>query len=362
MAGFRNGKGLVVSAKSIHPLQKNAWLKSACLFFLFLGTSFSISYWAMAKYDVNMDFSAAGDAQSYIKMSKLEFDGVPRRFQYRILMPTLVFAVGKITERANLSGFLSQYYEDVNKKIDQLNFGIVNVLFLALTAMLLFHYCMALGFDEWESLIGAFFFLTSFFTINYYTIPMVDSLGAFFVMAGFLAVLKNSLVGLSFSFLFGVFTKETTFVLLLLIVLIERRIFSMRLLVCMPGILLFVLFTRVLPVASHDQSAYILSTIFSFSKIIRSVAEHLNTLSIYTLIEHSQTYMFLWALFFYALVKCRKPVFLKRSLWLMLLPVLVPPLVSSPAVGRVAFYLFPIVIPLSLLALRDLLGRHVPAI
>ena len=118
-------------------------LEKICIFLLFLSISFSICYWAIAKYDVNSDYTACGDALSYIKMSRLEYSDVPRPYRYRILMPSIVYLLNRYLK---IEGFLSKYYEDVDKKMIQLNFGIVNILGLTLTAFLLFYYCLHLYF------------------------------------------------------------------------------------------------------------------------------------------------------------------------------------------------------------------------
>ncbi len=193
---------------------KSRLREKVVVFMLFLSASFSISYWAIAKYDVYSDYRACGDSQSYIKMSYHDCSGIQQRYRNRVLMP---FIVSLLNKHLKIGRYLSRYYEDVDKKMIQLNFGIVNILGITFTAFLLFYYCLYLKFSKWESLLGAFLFLTSFFVVNYFTVPMVDSLSAFFIMGGFYAVLRGSLVGLFLSFLLGVFTKDTTFMIMLLI-------------------------------------------------------------------------------------------------------------------------------------------------
>jgi len=331
-------------------LKINRSFEKIILFPLFLSVSFSICYWAIAKYDVYSDYRACGDAYSYIKMSRMEYKDVPRPYRYRILMPSIVYLLNK---NLKIEGFLSKYYEDVDKKTIQLNFGIINILAITFTAFLLYYYCLHLAFTKWESLVGAFLYFTSFFVVTYYSVPMVDSLASFFVMACFYSILKNKSLGLFFAFLLGVFTKESTFFIILLIILVDRNIFSKRLFACLPGVFAYILFVRIFPAGEGENIFSIALNVNTLKQYLQSYTQSLN---FYTVIEYIQTFMFLWALFFYALYKVKKPVFLKRSLWLMLFPFFVSPVVGASAVGRVAFYLFPIVIPLSLLALRDFLG------
>jgi hypothetical protein len=334
------------------PSIKKKALEKIVIFLLFLSASFSITYWAIAKYDVYSDYHACGDTHHYIKMSLNDFSGVEQRYRNRPLMP---FLVSLLNKHLNISHFLSRYYEDVDKKIIQLNFGIVNILCLTFTSFLFFYYCLRLGFSKQEGLIGGFLYLTSFFVVNYYTVPMADSLSVFFILAGFYAILQNSLVGLFLSFSLGVFTKETTFLLLLLIFLEERRFFSKKLLVCLPGIVAYAIFVIYLQESTNNTAGLFIFR--DFFNIIqgRFLLDGFSFFSLYTLIENIQIFLFLWVLFAYALFKCKKPEFLKRAIWLMILPVITP-FLGAGAVGRVVFYFFPIVIPLSLLALREILS------
>jgi len=324
----------------------NPLIEKICIFLLFLGISFSICYWAMAKYDIDSDYKACGDAQYYMKMSKMDYADVCKPYRYRVLMPSLVYL---LNEHMNIDTFLSRYYEDVGKKKIQLNFGIINIICIAFSGFLLFYYCLNLGFDKWQSFVGALLFFTSFFVVNYYSVPMVDSMAAFFVIAGFYAVLRGSAIGLGLSFLFGVFAKETTFLLLLLVILEDRKIFSKRLLYCLPGIVAYIVFVNIF---KYSEGWTISKTLLDPGCLSHYVSSFCAQLNVYFVIEGIQTFMFLWALFLYAIFKLNKPIFIKRALWLLLLPLILAPIAGTPVVGRVIFFLSPIVIPLSLLTLR----------
>jgi hypothetical protein len=233
---------------------RNLLTKNIIVFCLFLSSAFSITYWAIAKYDVYKDYKACGDAQEYIKMSKHDYSDVQRRYRYRIIMPYLVSLLDK---NLKISSFLSNYYEDVDNKMVQLNFGIINIFSLALTAYVLFYYCRAMGFSQWEGLTGGFLFLTSFFVVNYYTAPMVDSLSSLFIIWGFYSVLTNSLPGLFISFSLGVFTKETMFVIPLLILLTERRVVSKKILACVPATIAYIIFVLSLSSSFSRTDTYV---------------------------------------------------------------------------------------------------------
>lgn len=330
---------------------KKGFVEKICILLLFLGISFSICYWAMAKYDVDSDYTACGDAQYYIKMSNMDYKDVCKPYRYRVLMPSLVYVFNKYV---NMDSFLSRYYEDVEKKKAQLGFGIINTIAIALSGFLLLYYCARLGFNKWESLVGALLFFTSFFVINYYPVPMVDSLAAFFIIAGFYAVLTNSAAGLILSFLFGVFTKETTFLIPLLIMLEEKKIFPKKLFYCLPGLITYIVFMNFF---KYPQGWTISRVLLDHHYFLEHAGSFCKTLGAYFVIEGIQTFMFLWALFLYAIFKLNKPAFIERALWLLLLPFIFAPIGGTPVVGRVTFFLFPVIIPLSLLALRKLFAQ-----
>ncbi|MBU0468038.1 MAG: hypothetical protein KJ736_03105 [Candidatus Omnitrophica bacterium] len=77
------------------------------LILLFLSVSFNITYWAIAKYDVNTDMSAVSDAEFYIKMSQYDYQNVPYRYANRFLMPSVVSLVSKCL---NIENLLSRHY------------------------------------------------------------------------------------------------------------------------------------------------------------------------------------------------------------------------------------------------------------
>ena len=289
---------------------------------------------------------------------RFEFDGVAQRFQYRILMPSLVHGVAELTERMGVARFLSNYFEGVDEKMVQLNFGIVNVMALSGTAFVLFYYCGRLGFSKWESLVGAFLYLTSFFVVNYFSITLVDSLSCFFLMTGFYAVVGRSPGGLFLSLIFGALSKETIFVLVLVVLISERKLCSRMLIVCVLAVILYGLYIVFFPIKTVDDGVYIFSVIFNPQTIQKSLSTFLQFFNLYSVLEYIEVFSFLWVLFIYALLKCRMPLFLTRTAWLLLLPVLMTPLQSVGANGRVTFYLFPIVIPCALYALGNILSSQ----
>lgn len=324
-------------------------IKNFCLFFLFLSVAFNVTYWAMAKYDVMGDLKAVGDAQFYIKMSQGDFHDIPARYVKRWLMPAMVESLNR---HFRIEAFLSRHYEINPQKIMSMNFTLVNIIFLTGTALILFYYLKGLGFVEYESLIGAFLFFTSFFVVNYYSVPLVDSMGMFFVVAGIWAIMKKQIFWLTVIFILGVFAKETIFVLIPVVFLEERKGLPRMLPAFLPGALLYIAWGIAYGHANGDN----VFTIVTHPDLLRgSLMLAKSELSLYTLIEHVQTFMFLWILFLIGIFYWKKvPEFPRKQVPLMILPFVVPFLVKSAAVGHVAFYLFPIVVPFVLMTLREI--------
>lgn len=323
-------------------------LKHLTLICLYFSVSFNVTYWAIAKYDVYSNLHAVGDAESYINMSHGDFEGVGRPYCYRVLMPAVVSFLNDNFEPVD---FLSRYYDDVERKMIQLNFGLVNIFILTFMGFLFHVFCLELGFSDWEAVTGVLLFFTSFFTVNYYTVPLVDSMACFFVLVSVYAIWRGSLFWLALGFLLGMLTKESTLVVLLIILLDKRALIPHRLLACLPGLVLYFSLVVMFPVSVGQSIFTIMSDPVQLSD---SVFRGLSEVNLYTFIENTQMYMFLWVLFFYGLLSVDIHPFIKSKLWLLVLPFVVPFFVKSAAVSRVGFYLFPFVIPVALSGLRKI--------
>jgi hypothetical protein len=316
------------------------WRKDAALFCLFLSIAFNVTYWAITKYNVINDLSAAGDAESYIKMSRGQYDDIQTRYLRRWLVPSMVRSLRPVLK---IPHALEKFYDIEEYKITNLLFGIINIFFLTLTAFCFFYFCRYLGFGGWESLTASLLFLTSFFVITYYTIPMVDAVASFFVMAGFLAILRGNMFWLSVVFTIGIFAKETTFVLIGIFFLDNWRKAIKFFWVFIPGLITYHCLSSIVP----QNGATFLGNISNTTALIASFRSAWKAQSAYSMIENFQILMFLWFLFLYALIRYWKdiPLFLRKQMPLLVLIFVTPFFVNSGAVGRVAFYLFPVLIP-----------------
>jgi hypothetical protein len=300
------------------------------------------------------DLSAAGDAEQYIKMSRGDYENVQTRYLRRWLIPS---AVSLLRDNIKIPAALSESYEIEEYKLTNLYFGMINVFFLTLSALFLYHFCRDLNFNDWESFSAGLLFLTSFFVITYYTIPMIDSAASFFIMAGYWAVKQRKLFWLTLIFLIGLFVKETTLVLILVLFLDDWRFALKKSFIFIPGVVLYALLSSMAP----KLGATIIGNVTDKSSFFSSIKASFDSLNFYTFVENFQILMFLWFLFIFALIyKWREiPIFLKKQMPLLALILVTPFLVNSGAVGRAAFYLFPIMLPVVVLALREVFNGQV---
>ncbi|MBF0531684.1 MAG: hypothetical protein HQL23_01140 [Candidatus Omnitrophica bacterium] len=326
-------------------MQSN-WIRQMILAVFFLGTAFNITYWAIAKYDFKNDMkTAVTDASRYLKMSHGDFSGVERRYARRVMVPSLVLF---LRNQFPVSRFIPGEYVDIAAKMDQLYFGIINILALAGTAFLLSRFCQQLGCSPLEGVIAGLIFLTSFFVVTYYTVPLVDALTAFCLMGCYYALLRRRLLWLSLFFLIGILTKEAIFLILFAIVLDQRKLCSAPLFVCLPWVIFYFGFFYTSAADAHDVT-------FFFSNLRQLLAGGLAAFRPFALIEALEVFMAVWFLAIYALRKCPVPDFIRRQQWILVFPFVFPFFVGEASLGRIAFYVFPIMIFLAVLALRDIL-------
>jgi hypothetical protein len=303
---------------------------------LYLFTSGTVVYWAVAKYDLSDMEDAAADTKSYIRIYRGEpAQNVSSPMRLRVLTPYLARLVPELPES------VSRHYK-IGERAVNMKFGVVNTLFLWLTGCVLYLYLLRLGFSRLESLLGGYLFYASFFVVTYGGLPCVDPGAYFFIISGLYALMVRNwwLFGLSFAV--GMTAKETTVLLLPMAAALDWRNWR-NWVIAIPVIVVYGYF-RISLSFPTDQS--ILS---------RSITSRF---TLYGLIELCQAFLFLWFLGLYGLLKCEKPEFLRKTMWVAILPFFAVLLLGTD-VGRILFLNFWIVIPLSLLALRKLVVKKV---
>jgi hypothetical protein len=215
------------------------------VFLLCLNATLASAYLNVTKVDY---FDTAlggpkGDAVQYVRIYQgVSLHDVPRPFRYRILTPYLARLVPV------LPTWITRGYEVSPDKIIKFKFAVVNMLGLAGAGLCTLMICEVLGFSAAECLVGSLLFMTGFAVGNTAVAPMTDALGYFFLGAAILCVLRGWHVGLFLTVLIGMLAKETTaYVLVPILTLKDTAAGRLRkALLCLPGILGYVYFRKVL--------------------------------------------------------------------------------------------------------------------
>jgi hypothetical protein len=226
-------------------------------------------------------------------------------------------------------------------------FAVVNTVGLALAAFFLFLLLIELGFGPWECLAGSMLMFGSYYPVTIGTAPFAEAWAWASLTAGLWALATSRWWMLALSFAVGVFNKESALLLPVAAALLpatqgER----VRQLLCfVPTLALYAWFRVSLlpdepllgPAGSH--AAY-LSRLFSSPEWVRLPKSLLLSFGI------------LWipAAVGWRLVESRSAL----ARWRLLIPlILVAPFVLVKDMGRVWFLAFPLMLPLSLLAVRS---------
>jgi hypothetical protein len=325
-------------------LEKPVVLRAGVAFF-FLWVSFSVGYWAITKYDIQAENDE--DVNAYIRMSQGEsLETISRPFRYRVVVP---WVAGLMP--ATSTDSICYFDMDAQKRIT-LQFGIVNVIGMAVTAFLLFLFCCRVGLSVSSALLGGILFLTSFYTVNYGAVPYVEAWTHAFLVAGMLAVHSRRYFVLVIVSLAGIFVKETYLLLLPIALLLHtswpERVKSV--VSILPACAAYAVFRWGLYPADtgYDHSfGAAASNLFGLSVQLNR-PERLGALGI----EGVESFGFCWILLGIYLVRFRKEnPLLTRSLLLLPVVMAVPFLLDSDF-GRIWFLAFPVVLPAAAIVLE----------
>lgn len=236
--------------------------------------------------------------------------------------------------------------------IAKIKFGTVNFIFLTLTGILLFYFLLSFEFSPAESLLGVLLFYSMRPVVQYAGTPMAEAVGYFFLLLCFYAIRKNNLILLAIGFLPGVFIKEAAFLSFGAVLLFERRFwrsrFALRALFLLIACSLVFYATRLyifhIPLGERHFSLLttnnlknVLMGVFSFNK----AADLLSSFGL------------LWILFAYGLIRGRPAELMRR--WSYLVVVLLAVIfLLQLNLGRLLFFVFPVVIPLVLYGIRGI--------
>lgn len=321
---------------------------SLLLFLLFLSIAFSIVYTPVTK--VSLNDGAIGDTSIYTAMHEgKSLQEIPKPFRYRVLVPMLARLVPLPPE------FITRGFEVDQAKLIKYKFGIINALFLGLTAWIFFFFCGRLGFTRHLSLIGGLLFLTSFYTINFAGLPLVDSAAYFFLVAVLFAVKKEDDWLLLFLFTIGIFAKETI-VIAIIYILFRQASWQKRvrqLLLCIPGLLAYNLLRFVLLPTQIGFN-------YDANRVLHIFIGNSGSLSSWAFAAINFTFVFgiLWVFAFSGLKLIHQRRIHDLLALLPIVPVVfVTPFMIGTDLGRIWFLSFPAIIPLALAGIERFLFK-----
>lgn len=327
----------------------------ASLALVCLWASAAIVYPAMTKYPLYEPGLGGerGDTGEYVHM----YQGKPLRevlipFRYRVFTPFMARLVPSAPK-----GLLRYFEMSADKRV-AFCFGMVNLLGLAVAGLLMVGLCEALGFNVGQGLLGALLFYTSFPVLNYAGAPMVEAWAWAFLLLGIVAVLRGTLGWLCVAGVVGMLAKETTLLLIAVVLLVSDTATGKlkKLAALAPGLVIYGVFRFVFfaggpgfssnPISAYadlmsrfKQGPYLWWIVFEGSTAFGLLCP-LAALGAWTLRGAP-----------------RSP--LMRLSWLVpgiLLVPLVNALGMGSGIGRIWFYSFPAMIPLTLVGLERLVG------
>jgi hypothetical protein len=226
-------------------------------------------------------------------------------------------------------------------------FAVVNTVGLALAAWFLLLLMIELGLGPWECLAGSLLMLGSYYPVTIGTAPFAEAWAWASLTAGLWALATGRWWTLALAFAVGVFNKESALLLPVAAALLPAaRGERVRQLLCfIPTLVVYTWFrVSLLPDESPlglagSHSAY-LSRLFCSSEWVRLPKSLLLSFGVLWIPAAAG-----WRLVEPGSVLAR---------WRLLIPlILVTPFVFVKDTGRIWFLAFPLVLPLSLLAMRS---------
>lgn len=287
--------------------------------------------------------SDSGDARQYVRLYEgASLSDVPGPYRYRILVPMAAAAMPPIPQ---------MFVHDDATRRDRtvlFRFALVNILGLALAATFVFQIVRQLGMAPFEALAGGLLFLGSLQPMTQGTVPLVDAWSYALLAGCLLALLRKQRLLLVALFSVGVFVKETIFLVPLAAWLLDdswnaRWRHGMEF---APATLAYAVFRFIL-VPSEQPVFWAASTKqFIYDTFVSGLRAG-------DWVQGGLTFGVLWPLSFCGWWVVRGERDHPLSRWAPLVPLILGvPFVLSLNIGRVWFYAFPVVIPLTLIGIR----------
>lgn len=337
----------------------NNLVRTTALALVCLTVSAALVYPPITKYELfeNGFGGRAGDTGQYILMSQgTPLNQIVKPFRYRVFTPFLARLMPLPP-----AGLL-RYFDLTPERLITYRFGMVNLLGLALSGLLLIQLCAAFSFEAPWSLLGALLFYTSFPVVNGAGAPMTDAWAYAFILLGLVAAVRGSMVWLMLASLVGMFAKETTLMLVPAVLLLADapRVKLRKLAALVPGIVVYVIFRQAL---SEGGYSFPSNPITAFARLVERMSA--GPYLWWILFEGATAFGLLvplgvvgaWSL------RRRPRAPLARLAWLVPATLLLPFVNAvgiGSGIGRLWFYSFPVMIPLIMVGLRQVLGIPPP--
>ncbi len=288
--------------------------------------------------------SAYRDPQRYVGMVQGASPG--GHWHYRVLVPAMARLIPDAPLRA-----ISSRPAPTDAWIASVKLRFVNVLFLTLTAGVLYLLLATLAFTPVESLLGTLLFFTSMPVLQAGGVPSVDPASWFFFVLAVLALRVANVWLFGVAVAVGMLAKESiVLVLPLALLAVESwRTRAIFLLAAAPGILLYLGARFVWFPAPGDYLPAAASGAHGLERALRFVA------SVFTrpnrLIDLFSSFGLLWVPAVHAYARGDGTPALRR--WALFVPMLaLTILYFGLNLGRILFLAFPIVLPFAMLGLR----------
>ena len=312
-------------------------------FLVLLSVATSIGLLSVSRFRLE---DARDDIRAYIGIQQGKpLSEVAPPYRYRILTPLLARAVPP----PPASLFVNRKHLADRRVL--FRFAVVNTLGLAAAAWFLLLLMDATGFDPWQSLVGGLLFLGSFIPMTTATLPRVDAWAFAFLAGSLWAVVRGRPRILFVLFSLGMFTKETTLLVPLAVLLLKqpRKARVVQLACLAPALLAYFVFRVLLFPAERP--------LYSVASAGKFAAEVFGTAGGFGFYMSRGVAVFglLWLLAAWGWAQHRHRTDHPLIRWSCIVPVvLVIPFVLALNVGKVWAFSFPVVIPLAVWGVQAL--------
>lgn len=294
--------------------------------------------YSIAYTSLHYNYVEGGVTDPLIYIDMYHGQPVSFEFSYRVMTPYLARLI------PNPPAWLFSKERNLPENwLIRVRFAMVNSVFLAVAAMVLFYYLLGFNLGVFESLLGTALFLTCRPVVQFAGLPMVDAAALCFLVLGFLAIQRGNVLLLLCTVLIGVFAKESTFFLGLIVLLTPmapgRKL--QMLLAFVPGMLAYVAFRVLWQPALAFHFWYGFSPGEQMRAILRANG----------LFDLGSSFGSLWIPAMFGLAAGDVPQNLKRWSWFIVF-ILAAVFSMDLHLSRELLMAFPVVIPLCLMGIR----------